>query len=93
MYAQFNRFEIKMTLQQAKNVSHQGRCDSDVIELLKVPAIKNQLKKITPEDIRDVLKEYGAWEDEELKNHENNLERLIWLASCNISEEKEISNG
>jgi translation initiation factor 1 (eIF-1/SUI1) len=57
MYAQFNRFEIKMTLEQAKSVSHQGRCDEDVTELLKDKKFRRQFNKIDSESIAAELKE------------------------------------
>lgn len=32
-----------------------------------------------PESCRLYLKGYGAWDEEELADHESNLARLIWL--------------
>lgn len=88
MYATFNRFEIRMTLEQARSVSHSGQCIDDVQELLKVPAISKQFNKIDKNAIREELKEYGCWwDDEELADDVANQERIVWLAGCNISEE------
>lgn len=84
MYAQFERFEIKMTKEQARSASHQGQCDKEVAELLKNPAIRKQLKKIPDENLAAELKEYGAWDKEELANREDNEARIIWLAAGNI---------
>jgi hypothetical protein len=33
------------------------------------------------------LKEYGAWDAEELADHEQNLQRILWLASGDITEQ------
>ena len=87
MYATFNRFEIKMTKEQAKSASHRGRCDDDVEALLKEPTIARQFKKIDMSDIRAELKEYGCWTDEELANDEDSLNRILWIAAGNIVEE------
>ncbi len=87
MFASFNRFELQMTKNEAESVSHSGDCQLDVIELLKSPKIKRQLKKITDEQLATELREYGAWDDEQLKNREENEERIVWIAGCNISEE------
>ena len=38
------------------------------------------------EDCRDYLRGYGAWEDEDLVDHDRNLERLVWLAGCEMKE-------
>lgn len=80
------RIELSMTLAQAKSAAHQGQCDADVRELSKVPAIARQLSKIEPATLRDELKEYGAWDAEELADHDQNLQRLLWLAGGDISE-------
>ena len=87
MYAYFNRFIIKMTKDQALSVSHVGQCDDDVKELIKNPKIKRELKRISDQDLTAELKEYGAWDSEELENRQENEERIIWLAGCNIKDQ------
>ena len=87
MYATFNGFEIKMTLEQARDCSHSGACDADVAELLELPVIRRQLNNIGPEAIASELSEYGAWDDEELTDHEENKALIVWIAAGNISEE------
>jgi len=87
MYAYFNRFTIKMTLEQAKSVSHQGQCDEDVKKLLKVKEIARQINKLDIVIIREELKEYGAWSDMELVDTESNNQRIVWIAGCQIMED------
>lgn len=87
MYAKFNRFEIKMTKRQALFASHSGQCDNDVDALLKLPAIKRQLAKISDADLIAELSEYGAWDQDELQDRQNNDARIIWIAAGNIAEE------
>jgi len=85
MYALFNRFEIEMTLAQAQSVSQPGKdASDDVNALLKLPEIKRQLAKISDDDLAAELSEYGAWDDEELKDRQANEQRIIWLAAGNI---------
>ena len=84
MWASFNRFEIRLTKDQARSASHQGQCDDDVNALSEVPAIKRQLAKLDPADVAAELKEYGAWDQEELADHEQNLQRILWIAAGNI---------
>jgi len=81
------RIELKMTMAQAQGASHQGQCDDDVKALSQVPAIARQLRKIAPETLRNELREYGAWDAGELADHEQNLQRLLWLAAGDIVEE------
>lgn len=87
MYASFNHFEIEMTKEQAHSVTHSGKCDIDVEILLENPKIKRQLKKITDEKLAAELKEYGAWDEEELKDRKANEQRIIWIAGGNIIDE------
>lgn len=87
MFATFNRFEIQMTRAQAAGASHSGACDAEVAALLKVPSIKRQLEKIGPLAISAELKEYGAWNEEELNHFQDNCARIIWIAAGNITEE------
>ena len=81
------RIELQLTKDQAHTGSHQGACDGDVAYLRTVPAIRRQLAKVDPETLRDELREYGAWDAEELADHDANLSRLLWLACGDIVEE------
>ena len=81
------RIEIDMTLEQAQSVSHQGQCDEDVAVLIETPEIKAQLDVLNEGLIAEVLKEYGAWDDKQLADNEQNRHRLIWIAGCDIAEE------
>ena len=88
MIATFNRFELKMTYKQAESCTHPGPCDPDVEFLLNDPLIKRQFKKIDPALIANELKEYGAWDEEELKDVEENQRRILWIACWDIVEGK-----
>ena len=81
------RIELKMTLAQARSVSHPGECDADVEKLIRVPAIARQLVKLDKELLARELKEYGAWDAEELADHAANQRRIVWIAGGNIVEE------
>jgi folate-binding Fe-S cluster repair protein YgfZ len=87
------RIEIQMTLEQAQSASHQGRCDDDVLALSKVPEIAAQLEAIKPGILAAELKQYGAWDDNELADHQQNIQRILWLAAGDIVETEEIHNG
>lgn len=87
MYASFNRFEIQLTKVQAASCSHPGQCDADVGALLHVPKVRRMLNRINPDLIRAELKEYGAWNDQELMDMEQNRARIVWIAANNIMED------
>lgn len=80
------RIEIQMTKAQAASASHQGQCDDDVFALSLEPKIARQLAKIDPEKLRIELAEYGAWDDDELLDHVQNLQRVLWVAACDITD-------
>lgn len=87
MFEQFSRFEIELTKQQASIASHPGQCDADVGALLHVPKVRRMLNRINPDLIREELKEYGAWNDDELNNNDQNRARIVWIAANNIMED------
>lgn len=80
------RIELNITKNDAAFCSHPGQCDADVLQLSNKPAIKRQLAKIQPELLASELKEYGAWDSEELTDHDQNLQRLLWIACGDIAD-------
>lgn len=90
-WASFNRFELRLPGQCIIDCSHSGQCDQDVAYW--VPRVKRQVEKDnfpnkpTAEKIRTELKEYGAWDDDELNDEDQNWHRLVWLAACNVNED------
>jgi len=72
--------------------SHSGPCDGDVAYW--VPKIKAQVEadnfrnRPTADSIRAELKEYGAWDADELADDEQNWHRLVWTAANNVNEEE-----
>lgn len=80
------RIELQMTRAQAESASHSGSCDSDVLALSHEPRIARQLAKIDQEILRNELREYGAWDSEELLDHNQNLQRILWILAGDIVE-------
>jgi dethiobiotin synthetase len=78
--------EIEMTMAQAQSASHQGQCDDDVQALSNNRKIRRQLERIDPVALRKELAEYGAWDDQELADHEQNIQRILWIAAGDIVE-------
>jgi hypothetical protein len=82
------RIELQITKKQAAICSHSGDCENDVKYLLQMPEIKRQFNKINPALIADELREYGAWDETDLQDHEQNKIRLLWIACGDIHEKK-----
>lgn len=85
--------EIEMTLNQARNGSHRGQCNDQVRALSLMPEIAAQLVKIDREDLIDELTEYGAWANNELQDHSENLQRILWIAAWGIVEQEFQNTG
>lgn len=80
----FNRFELPMPKDCACDCHHQGVCDEDVAYWAKE---LDRPKNITPELLKAELKEYGAWDNEQLNDDSANWKRLIWIAAGNLQED------
>lgn len=42
-----------------------------------------------PETAKAMLRPYGAWEEGELSDHDENMLRLIWIIGCDLGENGE----
>jgi hypothetical protein len=78
--------ELRLTKSDALRCSHSGDCERDVIEVSQKPYVKKQLALLNPENLAKELKEYGAWDAEQLADHSENLIRWVWLSACDIAE-------
>lgn len=79
--------ELNIPKRVALACSHAGDCQWDVNAAMHEPKIKSQLNKINPKLLAADLAEYGAWNSEELSNHQDNLMRLLWIACNDLKEE------
>lgn len=82
------RIEFYLTPADAGIGHHSGQCDDDVEYLRGVPYIAKQLAEIDPATLAGELREYGAWDESELSNHDDNLNRILWIACGDIQEEE-----
>jgi hypothetical protein len=46
-----------------------------------------QLQKLDRALVASELREYGAWDSDELADHAQNLQRLLWIACGDIAEQ------
>lgn len=79
---------ISLTSKDAANCSHSGKCDNDVLSTMQRPYVKKQLDAIPADKLIQELKEYGAWDEIELQDHNANLMRIVWIAAGDIMEGK-----
>jgi hypothetical protein len=67
---------------------HSGDCEDDVRECLLREDVKKELARIDPGQLKKELSAYGAWDDEQLEDHEYNLVRILWIAAGDIQDNK-----
>lgn len=78
----FNRFEIELPEDAVTDCSHRGECYDDVSHW----QTKIDLSHIADNELSEELSEYGAWDEEELQNREDNEKRIVWIAAGNIKD-------
>ena len=81
LFAYFNRFELELPSEDCVyECSGPGPADDAVAYWLN----KVDFSGISAEDIREELHEYGAWDEDELADDEQNKHRLLWLAAGQV---------
>ena len=82
----FGTINITLDTRDAEDLASRGESIGTVKSLRKREAIESQLEQISPDNLRETISEYGAWSKEELQDHDENLNRLLWIAGCDIAE-------
>jgi len=85
--ASFEKLELLMRREDAELLSGGGYDQSDNAKtVIEQPYMVDQFRKLDVNDIRLSLKPYGAWNDIELADDDENQLRLVWLAGNDIME-------
>ena len=89
MYANFNRFELNLPIAVVLSCSQPGKDASEDVKaaLRRYPSLLADIQDLDPFLVREELSEYGAWDEEELADDEENAARLVWLAAGDLKEE------
>jgi hypothetical protein len=81
------RIELNIPKRLVNVGYHQGQCDDAITYIRRTEKrIEKQLQAIDPELLKSELTEYGAWDDDELADHDANLDRTLWLACGDLAE-------
>lgn len=80
-------FELEMTLDDAKFCAHQGCCDKECEQMVKKPYIREQLNKLTSEQMEAAIRVYDVnfeeYESKEIPREDLEL-YIVWLAASDI---------
>lgn len=83
--AYFDRLQLEIPRRAWRDCSGPGPADGPVEYWIDRCGIR--WEEIDPESIRSELKEYGAWNEEELSDDEENRRRIFWIACGNLYDE------
>lgn len=62
--------------------------EQDVRAILKHEYVREQVLKLNEEGVREALREYGTWDDLDLReSHAENVRRMVWIAAGNVRED------
>ena len=92
--ANSGKFLLSIDLEQATQCTKPG--EDATVAIAKLAATRNvsiQLDSIRPEDLREELRDYGAWSEVELADYGANRLRMLWLACGDIVEESARGSG
>ena len=81
------RIELEFRPEDITHVCRSGANDDYVEDVVRLPRVRDQLMKLDSDSVRGILREYGAWDDDELRNHVQNLHRLVWIALWDCKDE------
>ena len=86
----FNRFVLHLPYGAVDECSGPGRKDEAVSYWTQKVFNLKANADITEEALRRELREYGAWEEAELRDHNENERRIVWIACCDLKEEHDL---
>lgn len=78
--------ELELTRAQFESCSRPG-CDASADVEALLPDITDQTAKWSESELRAELSEYGAWDDDALADHTQNIQRMVWILACDLAEE------
>ena len=81
------RIKLEFRPEDITHVCRSGANDDYVEDVVRLPRVRDQLMKLDSDSVRGILREYGAWDDDELRNHVQNLHRLVWIALWDCKDE------
>ena len=80
------KLEFVIKEEDAAIIDHPGDALNDLRILRNNKEIEDQLQNFDPKIVKEELKEIGAWDNEELMDHNFNLTRLLWIICCDVNE-------
>lgn len=67
-----------------EDCSASGAVDDAVAYWIEEPRVAAVFAQLKPRDLRECLRGYGAWDDDELADDDANRRRILWIACGNF---------
>ena len=80
------KIEIGFTREQASLVPLCGDAEDGCNNLMRNSNVMLQFVLIADDLLAHELRQYGAWDSKQLSNRKDNIQRMIWLACCELRE-------
>ena len=81
--------EIPLTGEDINSICTSGPNDLAVEYVCSKPSLRNWMTQYSKELIREEVRDYGNWTEEELANDEDNIQRLVWILSWELSDSED----
>ena len=80
------RIVIPLTGEEINSICTMGSNDAAVESVCNKPCLRCWMTRYSKELIREEIRDYSDWTEEELSSDEENLQRLVWLLAWDVSE-------
>ena len=78
-----NHYKFEMAVEDARNCDHSGDCYNDCVEVAQLEYMQAQLSKLSEEQIKNILDNYGT--PYECNDTRNELEVcLVWVIAGEV---------
>lgn len=82
-----NHLELEIPKFVVELIPLSGSADSAIEGIVSDVKVVPYLDNIDKDSLAKELYEYGAWSTEELKDHEENIKRILWIKVLDYNEE------
>lgn len=76
--------EVPLTGEEINSICSSGYNDEAVEFVCEKPCLRCWMSRYSKELIREKVREYGNWTEEDLANDKDNLQHLIWLLAWDV---------
>lgn len=80
------KLQLTFTKSEYNSIPITGQAIGPITELIKKPRIIAQFGLVPDQLLIETLKEFGCWDDSELQNRADNIQRILWIACLDLQE-------